>query len=1027
MRFHNLFIRSSFSLVAVLAALVLAMCNLASAETVTVNGMNDSTNYENVDIVDTLGKAAYTHKGTITGSSSLTINAPATNSNYRQWLGGADGSYTFTGPITVNGGQLLISTGTLKTNSINLNGGDMYVMYTDCLPHDAVINVGAGSMLDLESKANAIKGATINVTPGGSFRLAAQNLNDSAEPITLNIAGVGRRSSTYSGTYDSPGAIDVYGDKADVNLTANIHLTDDATISLIHMDTGKQLLIRGTLTGSSTATFSSDNAGRWIRLVAGEANNGLDMSGFSGNIVADNVKLRLFTTSLGTGSNITVQNSATAYFDNTAALNNYTGSFTVNGATIALEADGKLNNLSGDANGTVSYGAKALTLNNTVDTVFPGTLTGTGAVTKNGTGALTLTHNLSGVKVTSKAGTLVLGTANNEINIGSASVIKADGGAVRADGNIVVNSGYLSAGGTWTGDGSITVNAGGVLRASGTFTYPKGITLNGGILFNDGDNNSSAKAVVAAPITVTAPSSIQCGWSSNKSGEIDLTGGLHGSASLTVNSDSNMGWIYFMGEGDFTGTLNLKGKIVTGATGKGSAGSPASTTPYLGSGEIQLAGGLLLNNNSYWDVPNTINVVSNSEIRAGYDKEFMFSGNITGAGKLTVQNDNSWIILKTSSPDNSFTGDFQVNYSNSGSQGRVRFASDLPLGKGVGQGNIYGTLDMNGFSQVFKGLHADADKGPIYNNTENLSTLTIDTTSKDLTFPSSIRGNIALTITGDGKQSLSKAPEYTGATTVESGTLALLAGGTLYNLVGGSVNDDGSVAVAAAVDASGQALTIDNDVMTKFVGSIKAQSILKTGYGTLKIYADEQNKVVANTFTVSDSELDFKGYYEGDLEVINGAFFSPGNSVGEANIAGNIAFVTDNADSNGFAYFEFGDFTGADNNHDILVLGTGNLFTAVDGVVLLDFANDDAADWASAGIDYLLVANGAFEDGKDYTSWLTPTLTDMFSLQGRADGLYLIGLAGPGPEPGSGVPEPSTWALLVLGVIGLLLRKRVRS
>ena len=279
---------------------------------------------------------------------------------------------------------------------------------------------------------------------------------------------------------------------------------------------------------------------------------------------------------------------------------------------------------------------------------------------------------------------------------------------------------------------------------------------------------------------------------------------------------------------------------------------------------------------------------------------------------------------------------------------------------------------------------------------------------------------------GEGKLTMTQAPAYTGSTTVEQGTLALTAGGTLYNLSGGSVNDDGSVAVAAAIDASGQALTIDNAVMTKFVGSIKAQSILKTGYGTLKIYADEENKVVADTFTVSDSELDLKGYYEGDLEVINGAFFSPGNSVGEANIAGNIAFITDTADSNGFAYFEFDNFTGADENHDVLVLGTGNLFTATDGVVLLDFANDDAADWASADVDYLLVANGAFEDGKDYTSWLSPTLTDMFGLEGRTDGLYLIGLgAGPGPEPGSGVPEPSTWALLILGVAGLMYwRKR---
>ena len=288
-----------------------------------------------------------------------------------------------------------------------------------------------------------------------------------------------------------------------------------------------------------------------------------------------------------------------------------------------------------------------------------------------------------------------------------------------------------------------------------------------------------------------------------------------------------------------------------------------------------------------------------------------------------------------------------------------------------------------------------------------------------------ISGAGAVVKSGEGTLTLTQAPGYTGSTTVESGTLALAQGGTLYNLSGGSVNDDGSVAVAAAVDASGKELTIDNAVMTKFVGSIKAGSIVKTGYGTLKIYADEQNKVVADTFTVSDSELDFKGYYEGDLEVINGAFFSPGNSVGEANVTGNIAFITGTADSNGFAYFEFGDFTGADDNHDLLVLSASSLFNANDeaGVVLLDFANDDAADWASAGVDYLLVKNGAFEDGKDYTSWLTPTLTDMFSLQGRADGLYLTAAA----SPETGVPEPSTWALLGLGVIVLFLRRRVRN
>ena len=232
----------------------------AFAETVTVTGMNDATDYENVDIVDNLS-GGNTHTGTITGTSSLTVNAPATNSSYRQWLGKKDlpeGSYTFTGPITVNGGQLLIQYDTLpNVKTINLNGGDMYVMHADCLNHEAVINVASGSMLDVEVAAKAVQGATINIASGGSFRMCT-NTDDTANPITLNIAGTG---TTYA-----PGAIRARGAGSDLYLHANINLTDNATISLENLSTGKQFVVSGKLTGSSTVTFASDDAGRWIRL-----------------------------------------------------------------------------------------------------------------------------------------------------------------------------------------------------------------------------------------------------------------------------------------------------------------------------------------------------------------------------------------------------------------------------------------------------------------------------------------------------------------------------------------------------------------------------------------------------------------------------------------------------------------------------------------------------------------------------------------------------------------------------------------
>ena len=283
-----------------------------------------------------------------------------------------------------------------------------------------------------------------------------------------------------------------------------------------------------------------------------------------------------------------------------------------------------------------------------------------------------------------------------------------------------------------------------------------------------------------------------------------------------------------------------------------------------------------------------------------------------------------------------------------------------------------------------------------------------------------ISGAGAVVKSGDGTLTLTQQPGYTGSTTIESGTLALPGGSTLYNLSGGSVDESGQIAVPGTLTVNGD-LTLDNSEDTKFVGSIKAGSVVKTGEGTLNLFADEANKIEIDSLSVSAGELNLKGYYEGDIEIINGAVYSPGNSIGQSDLAGNIAFITDAADSNGFALFEFGDFTGADENHDLLVMN-GGTFGAAEGVILLDFVNDENAEaWASnAGVDgYLLVANGSF-DG-DYANWLANDYDGLFSLQVRDGGLYLIAVA----SPETGVPEPSTWALLVLGVAGLMYwRKR---
>ena len=63
-------------------------------------------------------------------------------------------------------------------------------------------------------------------------------------------------------------------------------------------------------------------------------------------------------------------------------------------------------------------------------------------------------------------------------------------------------------------------------------------------------------------------------------------------------------------------------------------------------------------------------------------------------------------------------------------------------------------------------------------------------------------------------------------------------------------------------------LTLDNSIDTYYVGSIKAGSVVKTGEGTLNLFADEANKIEIGAFSVSAGELNLKGSYEGDIEII---------------------------------------------------------------------------------------------------------------------------------------------------------------
>lgn len=244
---------------------------------------------------------------------------------------------------------------------------------------------------------------------------------------------------------------------------------------------------------------------------------------------------------------------------------------------------------------------------------------------------------------------------------------------------------------------------------------------------------------------------------------------------------------------------------------------------------------------------------------------------------------------------------------------------------------------------------------------------------------------------------------------------------SLNNLAGGSLNADGTIDVASTVTVSGN-LTINNDKKTKYIGSISAQTIKKTGNETLQLYTDASSGgIQAESFVVSSGRIDVKGCMAANVSVESGATFSPGNSVGTTDITGSFTL-----DSGATLLLEIGGET-YDLNDQLIISGDfiiGN--GAIIELLLADNSNFTSGDKFTAQI-IANTLNGNNPDDGDVTSLFEGYLVPgwpFYDLSVTKEGnVYSIH----GTYDPNAVPEPSTWAMLALGVVALFLRKRVKS
>ncbi|MBR5709843.1 MAG: autotransporter-associated beta strand repeat-containing protein [Thermoguttaceae bacterium] len=387
-------------------------------------------------------------------------------------------------------------------------------------------------------------------------------------------------------------------------------------------------------------------------------------------------------------------------------------------------------------------------------------------------------------------------------------------------------------------------------------------------------------------------------------------------------------------------------------------------------------------------------------------------GPISGGGDLTKTEGGTLVL----SGDNTYTGDTIV------SGGTLELNKDNAIatsGSVTNNATIESTGDqtLNNLSGTNPEAEINADDGMLLLNN-----------SAETQYKGTINGSAKVKKTGFGSLLFTGENSYTGGTEVDAGSLVLLTDEDSNGTAGVGpieVKEDGELVYNVA---AGQTKQIENAISG-------AGKITKTGAGKLQAHPTNDMPLQAGSLNVNQGQFDLLGEFEGTLNVgplnedgtvvgneVVDAVFSPGNSVGDATVYGDV-----NIDAGATGLFEFSAYSNDPSARyfDTLAIeGNDYKFTINDeAAIKLSFLAGDADKWAEEGNEYHIVTDPGFADG-DY-NYLLANYKDFFDLIGQnGNGLYLIGRGAP-ETPGA--PEPSTWALLLLGAAGLYWMKRQKK
>ena len=849
------------------------------------------------------GEATFDISGTTGGATVGGLRSTSSAGVGRVVLGNRTLTVTnteggFTGIISGSGGLTLAANAVQGLAGVNsytgattVGAGATLALYNDgsLAASSGVTLAGAGASFDISDAGSS--GRTIQDLAG----VAGTSVLLGSKSLTVGTAN----STTFAGVIADGGMDGGRGGALVKQGSGTLILTGANTY------TGGTTVLGGTLQGNTTSL--QGNIVNNATVAFSQSGNGTyagNMSGSGALIVTG-------------GGNVTL-----------SGTNSYAGGTTVSAGTLTGTTTSVQGNITNNA---------AVVFDQATSGTFSGVMSGTGSLTKTGSGTVILTNDNSyGGGTTINGGTLQLGNGGTSGSIVGNVVVNG------ADSLLAFNrSDTVTFAGDISGTGGIMLMGPGTVRLTGTNTFTGGTAIGGGIVQASSDAAFGAAgttlrigggATVQALASFTSDRAVRLlamgGTFDTGGNTLTLQGPITGSGALTK---AGTGTLILTGANSYGGgttveagtvqgnTTSLQGAIVNNATvvfDQGTSGTYAGVMSGTGAliktgagnltlsgansyiGGTTVSGGTLTGNTTslQGNITNNATVAFDQATNGTYGGILSGSGALvkTGAGTLTLTGANSYaggttvnggtLTGTTSSLQGNILNNATVafNQGANGTYGGILSGSGALVKTGAGNLTLTGANSYSGGTTVSAGT-LTGTTASLQGNILNNATVAFDQGTNG-SYAGAMSGSGVLTKNGAGALTLTGTNTYGGGTTVNAGVLI----GNSLSLQGDILNNAALVFDQASDGTYGGTLTGSGSLTKNGAGKLVLTGTNVAGGGTTVsggILA--VNGSLTSSVTVTNGgALGGSGQVIGAVAV-SGGTLAPGNSIGTLSVTGN--------------------------------------------------------------------------------------------------------------------------------------------